>query len=34
MKRKRANGNNGFARYGIKGHSLYSSHTYRGGVRR
>lgn len=33
MKRFKSNGHS-FARYGLKGHSLYSSHTYRGGVRR
>lgn len=31
MKRYKSNG---MARYGLKGHSLYTSHTYRGGVRR
>lgn len=35
MKRKRTNGNNKFARYGLKGHSVTTMyHTYRGGVRR
>lgn len=33
MKRNKSNGKT-MARYGLKGHSLYSSHTYRGGVRR
>lgn len=34
MKRYSAQGNNAFARYGLKGHSVRSMHTYRGGVRR
>lgn len=34
MKRYKKKANNSFARYGLKGHSLYTSHTYRGGVRR
>lgn len=34
MKRKATSGSNKFARYGIKGHSLHTMHTYRGGVRR
>lgn len=34
MKRYSAKGNNKFARYGLKGHSVRSMHTYRGGVRR
>lgn len=34
MKRYNVSGNNAFARYGIKGHTVYSSNTYRGGVRR
>lgn len=33
MKRFKSNGKK-MARYGLKGHSLYSSHVYRGGVRR
>lgn len=34
MKRFKKSGSNSFARYGLKGHTVYSSHTYRGGVRR
>lgn len=34
MKRYSVSGSNNFARYGIKGHSVRTMHTYRGGVRR
>lgn len=35
MKRKARKGNNSFARYGLKGHTVTTSYnTYRGGVRR
>lgn len=34
MKRYKANGNNKFARYGVKGHAVRTLHSYRGGVRR
>lgn len=34
MKRRATSGNNSFARYGLKGHSVRTLHTYRGGVRR
>lgn len=34
MKRRAVRASNKFARYGLKGHSVYSSHVYRGGVRR
>lgn len=34
MKRVSTSGNNGFARYGLKGHYVRAMHTYRGGVRR
>lgn len=34
MKRYRKSGNNGFARYGLKGHTVSTMHSYRGGVRR
>lgn len=33
MKRYKTSGSNGFARYGIKGHSVRTSNKYRGGVR-
>lgn len=33
MKRYRKSGNSFFARYGLRGHTVYSSRTYRGGVR-
>lgn len=35
MKRFATSGKNSFARYGLKGHSVFTSfHSYRGGVRR
>lgn len=35
MKRKRVNGNNRFARFGLRSNSVTTMyHTYRGGVRR
>lgn len=34
MKRKNSSGNNSFSRYGLKGHNVRSTNTYRGGVRR
>lgn len=34
MKRYATSGSNRFARYGIKGHSIRTMNTYRGGVRR
>jgi hypothetical protein len=35
MKRRARNGNNSFARYGLKGHTVTTMyHVYRGGVRR
>lgn len=34
MKRYRKSGSNSFARYGLKGHSIYTGKTFRGGVRR
>lgn len=35
MKRYAVSGKNKFARYGMKGHTVYTSfHSYRGGVRR
>lgn len=35
MKRFQKSGNNKFARYGLKGHTVTTMyHTYRGGVRR
>lgn len=34
MKRTARKGNNSFARYGLKGHTVTTYHTYRGGVRR
>lgn len=33
MKRYKKSGNNKFARYGLKGHSVRATNTYRGGVR-
>lgn len=33
MKRYRAKRGNGFARYGIKAHSVFTGRHYRGGVR-
>ena len=33
MKRYPKKGNNAFARYGLKGHSVRVKNTYRGGVR-
>lgn len=34
MKRHNSSGFSKFARYGLKGHSVRSTNTYRGGVRR
>lgn len=34
MKRYRSKGNNSFARFGLKGHTIYRGNVYRGGVRR
>lgn len=34
MKRHAVNGSNKFARYGLKGHTVSTFHSYRGGVRR
>lgn len=35
MKRYKKSGNNSFARYGLKGHTVTTMfHSYRGGVRR
>lgn len=34
MKRYNSSGNTRFSRYGLKGHSVRSTNTYRGGVRR
>lgn len=33
MKRHNVRGNNKFARYGLRGHSVYTYRTYRGGTR-
>lgn len=34
MKRRPARSNNKFSRFGLRAHSVYTTHSYRGGVRR
>lgn len=34
MKRYKSSGNSKFVRHGIKGHTVRTLHSYRGGVRR